>query len=191
MKELSDFEIQAGWFENSTYDGKTPIAGIAAAQNYGCSINNPGGQPYYINSSTGMAVFASKDSLFGQHQISKGMVTKPHTIVIPARPFMDNAKKRIQGQEGKEILMQEMLRVFEGRQTMMQAVTRLKEWAKNIIQEEIVKLQTPPLSRSTVRTREKRYTSKAKKANPKTMSKPLVDTGLMLAEVQGKAEIKK
>lgn len=191
MKELSDFEVQAGWFENSTYDGETPIAGIAAVQNYGGSIDNPGGQPYYINSSTGMAVFVSKNSLFGQHQISKGIITKPHTIVIPARPFMNNAKARIQGQEGKEILMQEMLRVFEGRQTMLQAVTRLKEWVKNIIQEEIIKLQSPPLKRSTVRNREKRYTTKSKKANPKTMAKPLVDTGLMLAEVQGKAQLKK
>ena len=165
LTELQDFKIIAGWFENTRYDADTPIAGIAAAQNYGCSIDNPGGQPYYINSSTGMAVFVSKDSLFGQHQINKGMVTKAHTIIIPPRPFMENAKKRIQGEEGREILMQEMLRVFEGRQTTKQAAMRLKEWLKNVIQEEIVKLQEPPLKRSTVRNREKRYISKRENFN--------------------------
>lgn len=190
LKELKDFEIQAGWFENTRYDADTPIAGIAATQNYGAEISNPGGQPYYINSSTGLAVFVSKTSLFGQHLIAKGQVTKPHTITIPPRPFMDNAKKRIQGEEGKEILMQELLRVFEGRQTMQQAASRLKEWLKNIIQEEITKLQSPPLKSSTVRNREKRYVSNAKNQDPVTMAKPLVDTGLMLETVQGKFELK-
>ena len=37
-KQLKDFDIRAGWFENSRYDDNTPIAGIAAIQNYGAHI---------------------------------------------------------------------------------------------------------------------------------------------------------
>lgn len=176
MKELSDFEIQAGWFENSTYDGKTPIAGIAAVQNYGATIHQN--------------VTEKQRAFLHYIGVHLKKTTNELNIVIPARPFMDNAKARIQGAEGKEILMQEMLRVFEGRQTMIQAVTRLKEWAKNIIQEELIKIQSPPLSELTIKERGNQYITK-KKGNAATSNKPLNATGLMIAEVQGKAELKK
>ena len=177
LKELNDFEIKGGWFEESKYDDGTPVAGIAAVQNFGAHINQ--------------TVTEKQRAFLHYIGIHLKKETDKLNIIIPARPFMDNAKERIQGQEGKDILMQELLRVFEGRQTMQQAVLRLKEWAASIVKEELTKIQSPPLARSTVKNREKRYTSKAKKSNPKTISKPLVDTGLMLAEVQGKAEIKK
>lgn len=63
-------------------------ATLGAVHEFGATINHPGGQPYYINSSTGLAVFVSKNSVFGQYLIQKGQVTKPHTINIPARPFL-------------------------------------------------------------------------------------------------------
>lgn len=177
MKELSDFEIQAGWFEHSTYDGKTPIAGIAAVQNYGCTIHQN--------------VTDKQRAFLHYAGIHLKKTTNELNIVIPARPFMDNAKARIQGQEGKEILMQEMLRVFEGRQTTLQAANRLKEWAIGIIQEELKAIQSPPLSELTIKERESQYISKAKKKNTTTSNKPLNTTGLMFKEVQGKAELKK
>lgn len=177
LTELNDFEILAGWFENTRYDADTPIAGIAAVQNFGAFINQnvTERQRKYLHAA---GIHLKKD-------------TTQLNIIIPPRPFMENAKKRIQGAEGREILQQEILRVFEGKQTTEQAAARLKEWLKNVIQEEIVKIQNPPLKQSTVRNREKRYISKAKKPNPKTTAKPLVDTGLMLETVQGKYEIKK
>ncbi len=177
MRELSDFEIQAGWFENSKYDADTPIAGIAAVQNYGAQINQ--------------SVTPKQRAYLHYAGIHLKKETSNLNIIIPARPFMDNAKKRIQGAEGKEVLMREMLRVFEGWQTMLIACDRLAKWAQGVIQEEIIKMNTPPLKRTTVRAREKRYTSRAKKANPKTAAKPLVDLGIMLDAVQGKAELKK
>lgn len=63
-------------------------ATLGAIHEFGAEIEHPGGQPYYINSTTGMAVFVSKNSLFGQYLISKGQVTKAHNIKIPARPFL-------------------------------------------------------------------------------------------------------
>lgn len=178
---LDDFEIQAGWFENTKYDDGTFVAGIAAVQNYGGEINNPGGQPYFIDSSTGLAVFVPKDIPFSENLPR----TKPHKIIIPPRPFMEKAKARVQGSEGKQVLLQELLRVFEGKQTMEQATSRLGIWLQGVIQEEIIKLNTPPLKRSTVRQREKQYDSKGK-GGISGINKPLVDTGIMLNTVQYK-----
>ena len=181
-KNLNDFKIEAGWFENTKYDDGTPVGKIAAIQNYGGVAHNPGGQPYYIDGKTGLAVFLSKNSVTGRYYTKIGQVTKPHYITIPPRPFMDNAKDRLK-EEGQEILMQEMLRVFEGRQTMEQATNRLGIWLQGIIQEEITKLQNPALKRSTVRQREKQYDSKGK-GGTSGINKPLVDTGIMLNTVQ-------
>lgn len=79
-------------------DTDLTLADLAAVHELGATIKNPGGQPYYINSSTGLAVFVKKDSLFGQHLIEKGQVTKPHEINIPARSFL---RVPILGSEGK------------------------------------------------------------------------------------------
>lgn len=189
INELKDFKVEAGWFENSRYSDDTPIAYVAAIQNYGCIIDHPGGTPYYINATTGLAQFVSKESVTGRYLIKRGLLTKPHWITIPARPFMDNAKARIQGQEGKEKLMQELLRVFEGRQTMTQAMNRIGSWMQGVIQDEIKAINQPALKRNTVRARENKYTSKKKKTSV-TPDKPLQDTGIMLSTVQYKAETK-
>ena len=38
-KDYGEYNIQAGWFENSRYNNNTPIGGIAAVQNYGAVIH--------------------------------------------------------------------------------------------------------------------------------------------------------
>lgn len=81
-------------------------AQLGAAHEFGATINNPGGQPYYINSTTGMAVFVSKKSLFGQYLISKGQVTKPHTITLPTRSFL---RMPLLSSEGKKAIIQGVL----------------------------------------------------------------------------------
>lgn len=179
IKELDDFEVQAGWFENTTYEDGTPVGGIAAVQNYGAVINHPGGTPYFFSQIAQRAVFVHKNTPFSQDL----PLTQAHTIVIPPRPFMDNAKERIQGQEGKQMIMQELLRVFEGRQTMEQATTRLGQWAQGIIQEEIKKITTPALAPSTIAQRNNQYKSKSKNKS----TKPLNASGIMFATVQAKS----
>lgn len=170
INELNDFSIRAGWFENSRYDDNTPIAYIAAIQNYGATVrvaNNFRNYLHYIG------IHLKKD---------KG------EFVIPPRPFMDNAKNRINGQEGKEILTQELLRVFEGRQTMQQAINRIGLWMQGVIQDEIKKLNAPKLSGMTIEMREKSYVTKSAAGNKST--KPLNNTGVMYSTVQYKAETK-
>lgn len=182
-KQLKDFKITAGWFENTRYDAETPVAGIAAVQNYGATIQNPGGTPYFISELAKRAVFVHKNTPF-----SLGLpLTGPHTIVIPPRPFMDNAKKRITGAEGKKVLFVELYKVFEAKQTMEQAANRLGLWLQSVIQEELRAITSPPLKQSTIRERDSKYNTKSKNQS----TKPLNSSGIMFNTVQAQVEIKK
>ena len=181
-KDLNDFSIQAGWFENTRYDADTPVGKIAAIQNDGALIHHPGGTPYYFSELAQRAIFVHKNTAFSFEL----PLTKPHDIVIPPRPFMDNAKERVQGDEGHRMITQELLRVFEGKQTMEQAAKRLGSWVQGVIQEEIKKITTPPLSKSTIQIRNSQYASKS--SNKST--KPLNSTGIMFDTIQNKVTMK-
>lgn len=168
INNLQDFKIEAGWFENTKYDADTPVAGIAAVQNFGAQINQN--------------VKPKQRAFLHYAGIHLKKDTKELHIVIPPRPFMDNAKKRIQGSEGKQIVLQEMLRVFEGRQTMEQATNRIGLWMQGVIQEELKKITSPPLSENTIVMRDKQYKSKSKNSS----TKPLNSSGIMFNTVQYK-----
>ena len=47
LKKRENYLIQGGWFEQSKYSNGTAIGKIAAVQNFGAVINNPGGQPFF------------------------------------------------------------------------------------------------------------------------------------------------
>ena len=99
---------------------------------------------------------------------------------------MDNARARVEGQEGKKMLMQEFLLVFEGKQTMEQAAKHLGLWLQGVIQEEIKKIQYPALSGMTIEMRNKKYISKSKSKS----TKPLEATRLMFDSVQSKVTMR-
>lgn len=86
-------------------------AELGAAHEFGATINHPGGQPYYINSSTGMAVFVSKTSSFGKYLIQKGQITKPHEIILPTRSFL---RMPLMSAEGKKELLNVVKSQLEG-----------------------------------------------------------------------------
>ena len=182
-QRLNDFKIEAGWFENNRYENGISVAEVARVQNYGAVINNPGGQPYIINKK-GQIVFVSKS----KPNASNLPKTKPHIISIPPRPFMDNAKQRVQGQEGYIKIAGTIRSVFDKEITIEQAANQLSLWLKGTIQEEITKMNTPPLKASTVAARKRQYKSKKKPAE--TISKPLVDTGYMFSSVQSRVTMK-
>lgn len=167
-KQLKDFDIQAGWFENSRYKDNTPIAGVAAIQNYGAHIRVSEKYKKYL------------------HYIGIHLKKDKGEFIIPPRPFMDNARARVEGQEGKKKLLQEFLLVFEGKQTMEQAAKHLGLWLQGVIQEEIKKIQYPALSGMTIEMRNKKYISKSKNKS----TKPLRSTGLMFETVQNKVTMK-
>ena len=170
-KELNDFVIKAGWFENTVYDAETPVAGIAAVQNYGAHIHQN--------------ISEKQRKFLHLIDIHLTETTKELNIIIPPRPFYDNAKERIKT-EGVKIIKQELLRVLDGRQTMKQATERFGLWMKKVIQEEIKKMNSPALSPSTIRERNSNYKSKSKNKS----TKPLVDSGIMFETVQYQVEKK-
>lgn len=168
LNQLKDFNIQAGWFENTKYDDATPVAGIAAVQNFGAHIKVSEKQRNYLRL---LGLYLNKNT---------------SEIVIPSRPFYDNAKKRINGLEGKKIVMQEIFRVINGFQTMEQAAERIGHWMQGVIQEENKKINTPPLSEATIELRNSRYNTRSKNKS----TKPLNSSGIMFATVQSKVSIK-
>lgn len=168
-KELSDFEISAGWFENSRYDDKTPIAGVAAVQNYGARIKASDKYKKYL------------------HAIGIHLKKSKAEFIIPPRPFMDKAQARLDSQEGTEKIMLEVLRVFEGKQTMEKAAHRLGLWAQSVIQEELKAMNSPALSSMTIELRNNEYVSKSKNRS----TQPLNSTGLMFESVENKVTMKK
>lgn len=170
--QLKDFKITAGWFENTRYNAETPVAGIAAVQNYGAHIQQ--------------TVTPKQRKYLRLLDIFLKKTTDNLNIVIPPRPFMDNAKKRITGAEGKKVLFIELYKVFEAKQTMEQAANRLGLWVQSVIQEEIKAITSPPLKTSTIKTREKSYKSKSKTQS----TKPLNATGIMYDTVQHQVTIK-
>ena len=163
-KELKDFKIEAGWFENTRYSDGTSVGHIAAIQNFGVQINVTTKQRNYL------------------HHIGLHLKNSTGTIVIPPRPFMDNARARVESIEGQRIIRQEILRVFEGRHTMETATNRMGLWLQGVIQEEIRKINEPSLSGATIEIRNNEYTSHS----PNKSTKPLNSSGIMFATVQFK-----
>jgi phage gpG-like protein len=65
----------------------TSSAEYAAIQEFGGTIQHPGGTPYFMKD--GKPVFVSNQGQGAHHALP---VTKPHAIVIPARPYMRPAR---------------------------------------------------------------------------------------------------
>lgn len=180
-----DYLIQAGWFENSKYDNGVPIGGIAAVQNYGAVINHPGGTPYYPSEfKNGMAVFVSKDSHWGREMMERGLITKPHTIVIPPTHFWENAQEKNRV-KWKQEFQEKWQSVFLGNTNPDSAMEQIASMIEGDIAKEIANGDYPPDKPSTVRAKMNRYANKKEKGD---LDKRLVDTGQMFAALSHKVE---
>lgn len=74
-------------------------APYAAIQEFGGTINHPGGTPYFMRD--GLAVFVSKSGYGAYHTLP---VTEPHQITLPERPYMRPAVAKVRKQAvGKKI----------------------------------------------------------------------------------------
>lgn len=178
MKRLKNFSIKAGWFENAKYSDNKPVAGIAAVQDGGATINHPGGTPYKFGKN-GEVVFVKKDTP------NPAGVTKPHTIVIPPRPFMkpsvEDNKEDFVGQI--EIISRQFLK---GEISEQKAADKIGEAAAGNIKKAIAKVNAPPLKASTVRRKRNQY---ADKSVTGALTKPLIGSGHLLESVDSKAEL--
>nr|DAZ12107.1 MAG TPA: virion morphogenesis protein [Caudoviricetes sp.] len=179
LKKLRGFSVKAGWFENAKYDDNKPVAGIAAVQDGGATISHPGGTPYKFGKN-GEVVFVEKGT---PNPVG---ITRPHTIVIPPRPFM---KPSVEDNKEELIGQLELIsrRILSGEITEKQAAEMIGAIMAGNIKKAIAKVNTPPLKASTVRRKRSGY------ADTKTtgsLTKPLIGSGHLLETVDYQAELK-
>jgi hypothetical protein len=176
LKELENKEGKVGWFPSSVYEDGKPVAQIAVVQEYGATIHLPGGTPYKITPEG--AVFVKK---------SEGAalpVTKPHTIVIPARPFMRPTIDR-EKNNWMNFFGQGIKKILEGKTTAINVLDILVQRARGDVQKTISQVTTPPLKPGTIRARLRKRSNKNLVGD---LHKPLIDTALMFNSVEGKVE---
>ncbi len=158
---------------------------IASANEFGATINHPGGQPYIIVDETKTAkqqAGMSRDQRSARVPLEggkvliflkkgkKGMgVTKPHTIIIPARSFirstmdMRNEFYNAQAQRAWN-------KVLDGHQDVKQALSVLGLQVQSDIQNTIRMLKDPPNTFETARR--------------KGSDNPLIDTGALIQAIR-------
>lgn len=149
-----------------------PVASIAAIEEFGATINHPGGTPYKIGAG-GRAVFVPKAEGAGLP------VIKPHTIVIPARPFMRPTAIR-EKQHWLELMAQGAKAIMAGKQTGYTVMDALGLKAAGDIAKSITEVFTPELKPSTIAARRRALTDNKTVGS---LDKPLVSSGLMLDTV--------
>lgn len=183
MKELSFDKIKArldaipegfanrvakvGWFPSAKYEDGTPVAYVAAIQEYGGTFNHPGGTPYKI-SADGMVEFVNKNSP-GADALP---VTKAHSITIPPRPFMRQTVEYKKGEWTKQ-LVGGMKKVVRGQMKADDVLEAVGTLAAADIAKTIAAGNFTPLSAATLAQREAKGQGSA----------ILQATGLMIATI--------
>lgn len=156
--------VRVGFLEGATYPDGTPVAKIAAVQEFGGSIEIPAREQdvnFKVNAATGQSRFAKADKANFQQTVT----IPAHTITIPARPFFRNTLDTKAKGWGEQIG-----KILKGADYDAQVTLgRMGEMVKGQLQGSIRDLTTPPLAASTVRE--------------KGFAKPLIDHGTMLNSV--------
>lgn len=181
-QKQSEYLIQAGWFEESKYSNGAPAGGIAAVQNYGGTIEHPGGTPFIFSDLAQRAIFISKSSNLGHILQSKGMVTKPHTIVIPPTHFWEKCQEENK-EKWKKLIKDAWTSVFLGNIEPDKAMEMIGAEIEGNIAKAIAAVDSPPLKASTIAAKRNKYKDHKTVGN---LSKRLVDTGQMLDSVSHK-----
>lgn len=127
IANLSDEELRVGIFESARYGDGTPVAGVAAVQEFGSP-----------------------------------------KLGIPPRAFMRPTAEE-KKQEWDEIMKKFSKKILTGRETIAGALDKLGLVASGQIRSTISKIQSPPLSPSTIKS--------------KGNAKPLVDSAIMLNSI--------
>lgn len=147
---MSNYLIQAGWFETAKYDNGIPIGGIAAVQNYGATINHPGGTPYLVLDKTGLVQFVTKEN---GADLPK---TKPHTIVIPPTHFYEHCLEKNK-EKWKNLIAKNWKAVFAGLLSPQGATESLGSTMENDLRREMTDGDYPPVRRNTLRQKLSKY----------------------------------
>lgn len=159
--------VQVGFLEKATYPDGTPVAYIAAVQEYGATINKPARQSEIYRKTRKDATWTKKTGSKFVKKSKANLITPvsipAHTIIIPSRPFFRNAIADNRKDWKKKYALLLKKNNFDV------ATKTLAEIIVGDIKKSITTLQNPPLAKSTIKR--------------KGFSKPLIDTGHMLNSV--------
>ncbi len=162
--------------------GIHPVSGekmvtIASANEFGAVINNPGGQPFFITDDPkwrdvpNSALLDDGSTMVFLAKGKSGMgETKPHEIVILARPFIrstvDDNRERY-----AEMMSKFWQQIMDGEIGIQQALELVGNQVEGDVKATMVALKTPGNAPSTIRKK-------------KGVDNPLIDTGAMLNSVR-------
>lgn len=147
-------------------DTDMTMAQLGATLNYGTTINHPGGTPYGYKTKADAANDRFRFLKSGQGYAVIGY-TKPHDIVIPARPWL------IPGvASGTRAIIAQIRDGIKSHQAVDDLLEGVGLVAAGKVQEYMTELKTPPNAKSTIRK--------------KGSDNPLIDTGALRASVTSK-----
>lgn len=176
LKELDGVLVEAGWFESDRYPSTKPgepgipVAAIARQNEFGATIDHPGGTKYIEDAIVGRGAnqryvgtrFVHND-FAGEHK-----TTSAHKIEIPARPFMRLAWSNFLG---KQAALQKKLtqQILSGDKTATELLKDVGLLMEGLIAKSIKNGSWTPNAASTIRM--------------KGFDKPLIHDSIMLQTV--------
>ena len=169
MLAINKMQTKVGWGESAKYEDGTPVAYVAAIQEYGSTHMHPGGTKYVVKD--GKTKFVS-NSFSGE----VAGVTKPHQIVIPPRSFMRTTATE-KNKEWAAISGSGAKAVLAGNATAHDVMEGLGLAAQGDIKKKILSIQDPPLKKSTINNRLKKLADGKTVGN---LTKPLVESSHMV-----------
>lgn len=156
--------VRVGFLEGATYPDGTPVAMIAAVQEFGGSIPIPERTQdlnFKINANTGQSRFAKADKA----NFAQTVTIPAHTVTIPARSYFRTMLDQKAPEWGSKVGKALKASDYDAKVTL----GRMGEFIKGELQGSIRDLTSPPLAASTIAA--------------KGFAKPLIDSGHMLASV--------
>ncbi len=176
LKDMKGKSVEAGWFESDRYpdtkDGKEGplVSRIARFLETGGTIQNPGGTKY-INDAVVGGRFVGTRFVRNDFPGQEDGVTKPHTITIPARPFMRLASVQFKSMRAK-VQAKIAKQLVSGKIQPDQALGQIGAELENCIVKSIKNGGWVDNAPSTI--------------SKKGFNKPLIDDGTMLKTVSSK-----
>lgn len=172
LKQLDGKSVEAGWFETARYspngegEAGIPVATIARQNEFGKTIEHPGGTKYINDAVVGGRYVGTRfvsSKFSGEHK-----VTQPHEIVIPARPFMRLAWSNFLNQ--KVALQKKMAKdILSGKKSADECLVSIGQLLEGLIAKAIVNGGWTPNAKSTVQK--------------KGFDKPLIHDSIMFGSI--------
>lgn len=159
--------VEVGFLENATYDDGTPVAYIAAINEFGGTFDVPERQVTVYRKLNKNGEFARGGRFVKKSvaNVATTHVSPAHKITIPSRPFFRTTIAEHQAEWGPQL----GALVTKNGYDADKALAAMGQVIVGEIRQGIVDMNTPPNAPSTLRR--------------KKGAKPLVDTGHMLNSV--------